>query len=410
MTSDTRTLERTAWWLIAAALGLAQFRLLPAQVLFGLSAICWVILAFGDRRRPALPAFALPLGAYIGWTLLSAAASIDPRASLTDSKQLVLFLIVPIVARVAHGWRAGATLNVILALGAAGAVVGIVQFSMLGYEGLSKRPEGLLSHYMTYSGVLMLVTGAAAARLLFYPQQIIWPAIAVPALLVALAVTLTRNAWIGAGAALTVLLWMRRRVLVLALPILAILALLAAPAGMRSRALSSFDASEDSNRDRIQMIGMGARMVQDHPVFGVGPEMVQRVYARYRPADAVHPYNPHLHNVPIQIAAERGLPALAIFVWFVIVALRDLVRQVRTGPAPALAAAGVAAIVGLLVAGLFEYNFGDSEVLMLFLGLITLPFAARATEPPGSPEAGVPVPLLVGPRQEAGASVEVDRP
>jgi hypothetical protein len=30
----------------------------------------------------------------------------------------------------------------------------------------------------------------------------------------------------------------------------------------------------------------------------------------------------------------------------------------------------------MLTAGMFEYNFGDSEFLMLFLLLITLPYAA----------------------------------
>ena len=30
----------------------------------------------------------------------------------------------------------------------------------------------------------------------------------------------------------------------------------------------------------------------------------------------------------------------------------------------------------MLSAGLFEYNFGDSEFLMLFLVLITLPYAS----------------------------------
>ena len=38
-----------------------------------------------------------------------------------------------------------------------------------------------------------------------------------------------------------------------------------------------------------------------------------------------------------------------------------------------------------LAAGLFEYNFGDSEFLMLLLGLITLPFAARVTSQPTTP-------------------------
>ena len=90
----------------------------------------------------------------------------------------------------------------------------------------------------------------------------------------------------------------------------------------------------------------------------------------------VNPTNPHLHNVPIQIAAERGLPALAAWLWFVAVALRDLWRQVRLGPMKAVAAAGLAAVIAMLAAGMFEYNFGDSEFLMLLLGLMTLPFAA----------------------------------
>jgi hypothetical protein len=52
-----------------------------------------------------------------------------------------------------------------------------------------------------------------------------------------------------------------------------------------------------------------------------------------------------------------------------------LVRQVTHGPQRAVAAAGLAAVAAMLGAGMFEYNFGDSEFLMLFLGLLTLPFA-----------------------------------
>ena len=36
----------------------------------------------------------------------------------------------------------------------------------------------------------------------------------------------------------------------------------------------------------------------------------------------------------------------------------------------------------MLAAGMFEYNFGDSEFLMLFLVLITLPFAATRPDTP----------------------------
>ena len=65
-----------------------------------------------------------------------------------------------------------------------------------------------------------------------------------------------------------------------------------------------------------------------------------------------------------------------------------LFRLFRTERDPTLAAAGLAAIAGMLSAGLFEYNFGDSEFLMLFLVLVTLPFAAaRRDDAAASPRA-----------------------
>jgi len=382
MTRAPVTLDRVGFVTIAACLGVVQFNLSAAQILFGVAALVWVVVAFQDGRRPALPAFALPLGLYAVWTLISAAVA-DWRAggheaamSLVDCKQLVLFLMVPVVVRFCRGGRAWTTLSLIIAFGAVGALVGVVQFSMLGYNHTENRPEGSLTLYMTYSGVIMLVLCAAVARLLFYAEQRVWPGIAVPALAVALAVTFTRNAWVGAALAIGCLLAIRDRRLLAVLPIVALVFFIAAPEALRNRALSTFDPAHPSNRDRIAMWTIGKRIVADYPLVGVGPDRVKTVYVRYRPEAYVNPTNPHLHNVPIQIAAERGLPALALWIWFIAVALRDLWRQLRRGPMEAVAAAGFAAVIAMLAAGLFEYNFGDSEFLMLLLGLMTLPFAA----------------------------------
>jgi len=48
------------------------------------------------------------------------------------------------------------------------------------------------------------------------------------------------------------------------------------------------------------------------------------------------------------------------------VAVRERSRNMR-----------LAVVVAMLTAGLFEYNFGDSEFLMLFLVLVPSPFAAH---------------------------------
>ena len=68
-------------------------------------------------------------------------------------------------------------------------------------------------------------------------------------------------------------------------------------------------------------------MGHDHPLTGVGPNMVPRVYDQYRPEYAVNQTNPHLHNVPLQIAAERGLPALAIWAAFISVLTIGIFRD-----------------------------------------------------------------------------------
>ena len=375
-------IEPAGFWLLAGCLGAVQFKIAPAQILFGLAAICWLVLILREGKRPALPSFFLPLTLYAGWTLVSAAMSNYPRESFVDSKQLLLFLMVPVVARFARGRNAMIVIDIVIALGAVGALIGVIQFTMLGYDHLNERPTGLLSHYMTFSGILMLVTCAAASRLLFYKEQRIWPAVAMPALLVALALTLTQNAWIGTIVAVGCLVAIRQAKLLLLAPLVLGLAFLIAPGEVRSRVANGFSPQTESNRDRIQMLGMGADIVRDHPMFGVGPENIGRVYGQYLRPNPVHTYNPHLHNVPMQIAAERGLPALALFAWFVVSALTDAWRQMRHGPFRAIAATAFAAIVAMTTAGFFEYNFGDSEVLMLFLGLIALPFAAQSVDDP----------------------------
>lgn len=375
MTGDEQ-LRRAGFWLVALSLSATFWSVAVAQIALWLAVIAWGIVTTRDGRWHEVPAFTLPLLAYGGWTLVSAAASADPLHSFADTKHLLLFLMVPVVATFARGALATRAIDVVIAVASAAAVYGIAQYTLFGFDHLGNRVVGPLSHWMTFSGVLMLITGAALARLLYAGREWIWPAIAVPALVVALFYTLTRNAMVGLVAAVGVLLAERQWRLLLVLPVLALL-LVVFPSTVTDRVASIWDLNDPSNRDRVAMLRSGVEMVKDHPLTGVGPDMVKVVYPQYRDATyAVQTINPHLHNVPMQIAAERGLPALALWLWFVWVASRALWRQLRTGEHKAIAGAGVAAMVAMLVAGLFEFNFGDSEFLMLFLGLITLPYAA----------------------------------
>jgi len=380
-TAPDVTLERVTFWLLLAFVAALQASIAAANGLLALTFVCWVAGLVRARTRPSAPRFFLPLAGYAAATLISSAFSFEPRTSFVDDKQLLLFAIVPMVFDIARGRRGPTVVDVLVSVGAASAAYGIIQYGVLHYDNLGRRPEGAFSHYMTYSGILMLVVCAAAARLIFGSRDRVWPALVMPALVVALALTLTRNAWIGTSAAVATLFVLKDFRLVALAPVAVAALFFLAPPAVTDRVTSTFSKKDPTSQDRLAMLEIGREIARDFPLTGVGPNMVPRVYARYRPAYAVNPVNPHLHNVPVQIMAERGIPALLIWATFVVVLSAGLLRLFRSGER-LLAATGLAAVVAMLSAGLFEYNFGDSEFLMTFLVLVTLPFAAaRDTSP-----------------------------
>jgi|ERR1043166_4053859 O-antigen ligase len=360
--------------------GALQFSIAIAQILLTVALICWIALIVVDRESIEIPSFFWPLVVYAVVTCISTAFSPDPRTSLLACKQMVLFLIVPLVYRFVRGSHAQTMVTVIISFAAAAAAVGIFQFGVLHYDNLGQRPQGTLGHYMTYSGLLMLVIGTAVARILFGERDRLWAALVVPAIAVVIPLTFSRNAEVGACAAVALLLLLKDKRLLAILPVVALVFFAVAPARVTNRVESIFNLKDPTNHDRLVMVKEGVHMVKDHPVLGIGPNMVQPLYAQYREPDADNVVNPHLHNVPLQIAAERGLPALAVWLWFIVALTVALAKMLRDKSQRLLAATGLAAVVAMLAAGMFEYNFGDSEFLMLFLVLVTLPFAAARSK------------------------------
>jgi O-antigen ligase len=86
---------------------------------------------------------------------------------------------------------------------------------------------------------------------------------------------------------------------------------------------------------------------------------------------------PHLHDNVLQIAAESGLLAAAAYVailaCFFSACLRALARETDPEKRGWLAGAFLA-VAGVSIAGFFEYNFGDVEVLMTTLIVMAIPF------------------------------------
>jgi O-antigen ligase len=365
-----------------------------ANIALGIVLLLWFITLRRDRRwREAFSiAPVLPIGLFVFFVIVSAVCSPHLARSLRGLPGYVTFLVVPLVAdAVISSEKVQRVVDVLGAAGIVLALIGYGQFAA-GARSLADRIRGPESHYMTYSGILLVIALLHLGRALEgRGRRRVFSAAVVAILAGALLLTFTRNVYVGfAVAILAYLALWRPRGLIL-VPILAAGVYLASPAGIRQRILSIGDPDNPTNRDRIDMAIAGGRMIRDHPLAGVGLTLVKPLYPLYRVPDSPRFRVPHLHDNVVQIAAESGLPAAAAYVFLVVVVLWRTARGVQMERDPlrrSLYAGAFLAVVGITAAGFFEYNFGDTEVLMTTLLAMALPFC-RALRLPAQPgEAG----------------------
>jgi O-antigen ligase len=344
----------------------------------------WRLESF--RRALAHPASALS-GLYALLVVLSVVFSLDPRASLRAIPGLSLFLLVPITIDLVTSSRRARTL--LLASATGGVAVSLLGLAQLATSGasLENRIRGPLSHYMTLSGLTLIAGCVLLAFLLEGHGRERWLGLASAIPFAAMVFTLTRGAYVAAVGAVAAYLVFRRPhgLLVFAPALVAVFLLL--PPDVRHRAASIVDPADRTNRDRIAMARAGARMIADRPIFGLGPEVVKPYYTLYRDPDAPRWRVPHLHDNVLQIAAASGVFAAAAYLSLVGLVLARAVRLLRRNvdPTPGggqtlVAAAAFLAVTAASIAGLFEYNFGDKEVLMATLPLFALPFCRGMTD------------------------------
>ena len=267
--------------------------------------------------------------------------------------------------------------------------LGIVSWS----RGRDERAVGLYGHYTTYAEVLQLV-GSLAVGLFVALGSLrsfagVALALAAAGMGYALLLTVTRASWLAflvscvvivvAGAA-------SRR----ALLFVAVVAALVVPAGLyvlrQKRQVGFFDRGDNSVSWRESTYRDGWRVLTSSPrhlIVGTGMDSLKRRWPEWgmfkSPTGEQLPWG-HLHSTPLQIAFERGVPALvAWLVWLALYA-RLLWRESRPR-APAewvergLALGALGGAAGFFTSGLVHYNLGDSEVVMVFYLIMGLALA-----------------------------------
>jgi len=345
-----------------------------------------------------------PVVAFSAVSLVSALASGHPVTALGACKGLLLVAALYVTVDVLSGPEDGHRfLSALLVVATVAAAVGVLQTVVCPGPAADygspawlyhrcNRARGFFSIYMTLAGVLSLVLLANLPRLLPGARLPRWPTLPWLVSLVGLLATYTRGAWLGFVVGVLALIPATRKGRRLLLGGLIVLGLitLAGPQHLRQRFLTMGDPDDPTVKERVYMWRSGLTMWRQHPVLGVGPGGVKREYESYALPEAVKKRTGHVHNTPLQVLVERGVLGLAAWVWIWAAFYARGIRLLRRLPSEArqeraLVAGSLAAITGFLIAGLSEYNFGDSEVVMVAWALMALPWAVEKREQDPSP-------------------------
>jgi O-antigen ligase len=400
--------ERAPVYLAGAAAVSAVFSIVAAEILMALALIA--VLMSTKRAKLRWPAATLPVVLWMTWTVVSLFASGHLREGFPQIKKFIWFAMLFVVYNALRELRD--VRGTVLAWAAAAALSslwGFEQFARKYHAArllhrdfyafyVSDRITGFMGHWMTFSGQMMMALLLVGALVLLSSESNWKLPLSGAALLIAagLFIAETRSMWGGAVAGAIYLIWFSgRRWLLLAIPLLAALLYIVNPFGVRERIISIEHphGDVDSNQHRAVLRAIGWEMIRAHPLLGVGPEQVGRQYQNYIPPEVPRPlptgYYGHLHNIYYHYAAERGLPALAALLWFLLGSLLEFGKALhRASPAADsrwVLHGAIAVIIAVMVGGYYEVNLGDSEVLAMFLAAVGCGYSAVAIKSdPGS--------------------------
>ena len=254
-------------------------------------------------------------------------------------------------------------------------------------RGRDWRASGFFGHYVTYAEVLQLVIALTLGLFASAPNKRSWAAVLLLVALVgfsfALLMTVTRAVWLGCllSSLIILALTIRRRTLI-------IIGALAVPlvfAGLyllqQKRNVAFFDSKDASTTWRQTVWRGGFDLLVSKPrhlLIGVGMDSIKGHWREWGLFDGGRIPMGHMHSNFLQIALERGLPALLLWLSFLFFYARTLWRSLRTAGSTlgwmerGVLLGALGGLAGFFTSGVVHYNWGDSEVVMVLYMIMGL--------------------------------------
>jgi O-antigen ligase len=371
----------------------AAILLVPAEALnlsfgsFGLTATKSILLLVGGvvlirfltagHLRKPHPAYA----AFLIGQLITILGLLVAKDSFVVIKLWVTWSAFLAVSMLVATSNFGQIKIILYCLGIAGAILAIESIAHGTHESLTNggaaatgRAQGSFTHPAQLAFWLLLAISPALilvmrGRPALRPVMLGASALAIAGLLL----TLTRGAIVGfAGSLIALLFWAPfRRFALLLLLLGAVYTALNFTTISHSKELSvvgtrlnTITQGAQTGGKRVQIWKTTPRIIADHPLLGVGAGNFHTVSLAYGLSEGGQPFE-HAHDLLLTVAAERGLGALAVLIWFLAAVGRtglNTLRDRRSEVFP-YALGLCAALFGLFIDSFVDYPPGQDAVM-----------------------------------------------
>ncbi len=255
------------------------------------------------------------------------------------------------------------------------------------------RATGFYDHWTTYAEALQLIASLTVGLFVALPRKRTRNgallAVAIIGMCGALVLTVTRASLLGlvVSAALIAVMGLSRRSLI----VIGACAIPLVIAGLfvlhQKRNVGFFDPADDSIRWRQTVQREGLQLLVSKPrhlLVGVGMDSIKAHWRAWGLFDNGRLPMGHMHSDYLQIALERGVPT--VIAWLILMGMyaRMLWRLRRRVAADNWIERGIVlgalgGLIGFLLSGFVHYNWGDSEVVMIFYLIMGLSLVVERT-------------------------------
>jgi O-Antigen ligase len=140
-----------------------------------------------------------------------------------------------------------------------------------------------------------------------------------------------------------------------------------------TRAINALSLQDASSSLRTHVARVGLSRILLHPIFGHGMDAMKKHWSEWGfPGNVMI----HLHSTPLQIAFDRGLPALFYWLWIIVAfwllttRAEKFTRDSGDTNRQGILLGATGALAGFFASSLVNYNFGAGIVALVFWWLM----------------------------------------